>query len=160
MTISLVIHGNPRSKGRPRFSVRGGYAVAFTDKETKKYEQMVKASAQAVMAGRDPLEGPVWVRIDAFIPIPKSTPKYKQALMRAGEMRPAKKPDLDNIAKAILDGINAIVFVDDSQVCALGLRKFYSDHPRVETTVGQIPEPENARKTRNSARQTPMDGAR
>jgi len=140
MPVSFVIHGDPRGKGRPRFGKRGRHMVAYTDAKTATYEKQVQAAAQSVMAGRPPYEGAVWVRINAFYPIPKSAPKYKKALMRDGKMRPAKKPDLDNVNKAILDGLNTIAFNDDAQVCGIGSTKFYSDHTRVEVTVGPIGE--------------------
>lgn len=138
MPVSFVIHGEPRGKGRPRIGVVRGHARAFTDQKTRDYEDQVRAAAQAVMANQDQLEGAVWVRINVFMRIPASASKKKQAAMRDGAIRPCKTPDLDNVAKAILDGINGVVFKDDKQVCGIGCTKFYSDHPRVDVTVGPI----------------------
>jgi Holliday junction resolvase RusA-like endonuclease len=45
---------------------------------------------------------------------------------------PKVKPDLDNVAKAVLDAINGIVYVDDAQVINLVATKRYATDPRVE----------------------------
>lgn len=137
MRISFTIHGEPRGKGRPRFSRSGR---VFTDPKTVAYERAIKATAQSVMAGRAALDGPVWVRIEAFLAAPSSVSKKKRAAMLSGELRPTKRPDLDNIDKAILDGINGVVFKDDSQVVGLGSLKFWTDKPRVEVSVGLVGE--------------------
>ena len=49
--------------------------------------------------------------------------------------RPTKKPDLDNIIKAIADSLNGIAYKDDAQIVELKSKKFYSDTPRVEVTI-------------------------
>ena len=43
----------------------------------------------------------------------------------------AKRPDSDNIVKAVLDGLNLIAYHDDAQVWAHNVRKVYSEHPGV-----------------------------
>ena len=48
---------------------------------------------------------------------------------------PTKKPDLDNVLKAVLDGLNGIAFVDDSQVVNVCMAKHYDLTPRVAVTV-------------------------
>ena len=46
-----------------------------------------------------------------------------------------KKPDADNILKAISDALNGIVYRDDSQVCDCSVVKLYSKNPRVEVSI-------------------------
>ena len=55
--------------------------------------------------------------------------------MSFGLISPTKKPDLDNIAKAILDSLNGIAYKDDSQIVSLLISKKYSDRPRVEIAL-------------------------
>ena len=50
-------------------------------------------------------------------------------------IRPKKKPDVDNVAKIILDALNKEAYYDDAQVVDFQLRKFYSDNPRVVVTI-------------------------
>ena len=43
--------------------------------------------------------------------------------MLNGELLPAKKPDIDNIVKAVLDALNEVAYRDDTQVVELQVRK-------------------------------------
>lgn len=51
--------------------------------------------------------------------------------------RPAKRGDLDNSIKVLLDALKGIAFVDDSQVCALNVFRHEATPKtaRVEVTV-------------------------
>ena len=46
-----------------------------------------------------------------------------------------KKPDLDNVAKAILDAMNGIVYMDDSQVVGLSVHKFYAEEDEINIKI-------------------------
>lgn len=75
-----------------------------------------------------------------FIDIYRATPKKyqtapKQALIESGELRPTSKPDVDNYVKGVKDGLNKIIWQDDSQVVGLTVRKFYSLSPRVDVCI-------------------------
>lgn len=50
--------------------------------------------------------------------------------MIKGEIRPTKKPDLDNVAKIICDGLNKIAYEDDSQIIDLTVTKYYAEIPK------------------------------
>ena len=39
-------------------------------------------------------------------------------------IRHTKKPDADNLAKAVLDSLNGLIWVDDAQVCELSVSKW------------------------------------
>ena len=49
-----------------------------------------------------------------------------------------KRPDIDNLAKAILDGLNGIAYTDDNQVAELEIQKLYSDKARTEVEIIEI----------------------
>nr|WP_318837549.1 RusA family crossover junction endodeoxyribonuclease [Psychrobacillus glaciei] len=55
--------------------------------------------------------------------------------MKKGELRPTTKPDVDNYVKGVKDGLNKVLWQDDSQVVNLNVRKFYSMNPRVVVRV-------------------------
>lgn len=115
------IEGKPVGKGRPRFW--NGHAV--TPQATKDYEKKV---ALAYKECKLPLyeNEPVEVEIIAKYPIPKQTKKADRLLMMSRKIIPTKKPDIDNIAKIILDGLNGVAYTDDNQVCCLNVRKEYT----------------------------------
>ena len=62
---------------------------------------------------------PLRVRILAKFPIPESWSKKNKEKALKGEIMPNKKPDLDNIAKIILDGLNGVAYTDDKQVTSM-----------------------------------------
>jgi Holliday junction resolvase RusA-like endonuclease len=55
--------------------------------------------------------------------------------MLKGIIRPTKKPDIDNVAKIILDSLNCICYKDDTQIVSLIVNKYYSQEPRVEVVI-------------------------
>ena len=75
------------------------------------------------------------MRIKAYYSIPKSASKKKRVAMLIGEIRPTKKPDMDNVVKIIADSLNQVAYRDDTQIVDCQCRKFYSDRPRVEVTI-------------------------
>jgi Holliday junction resolvase RusA-like endonuclease len=127
--------GNPRGKGRPRATMRGAHASMYTDAKTRAYEASVKRLALAAMAGVPPLEGALSVSLRFRMPIPKSATKKAKAAMSAGETPHTSKPDIDNLQKALLDGMNGAVFRDDSQIVRAFTTKIYSDKPGVDVRV-------------------------
>ena len=58
--------------------------------------------------------------------------------MLNGELMPAKKPDIDNIAKAVLDALNSVAYRDDTQIVDLQIRKQYSEKPRLEICMEEL----------------------
>ena len=84
------------------------------------------------------LEGALKADLNIYMSIPKSTSKKKRAMMLAGEIRPEKKPDNDNIEKIIFDSLNKIAYHDDASIVDNRTCKWYSDDPRVEVTLEEI----------------------
>jgi Holliday junction resolvase RusA-like endonuclease len=55
---------------------------------------------------------------------------------RREEPRHLQKPDLDNLAKAVLDSLNGLAWVDDSQIYRLLVEKVWVDEqPRTVVTL-------------------------
>ena len=132
---SFVIPGAPRGKGRPKFARRGNFVATYTDDKTASYENLVALACREEMRGRPPLDGPVWLQVVATFAIPSSASKAKKLEMLTGKVGATKKPDLDNIVKAVLDGLNAVAFVDDVQVIHISARKEYGPLPNVWVRV-------------------------
>ena len=79
--------------------------------------------------------GPLALDLTLFVAIPKSTTKRDRARIVEGSYHPTKKPDLDNVLKAITDAMNGIVYEDDAQIVRITTAKVYSDTPRAEVSV-------------------------
>ena len=55
--------------------------------------------------------------------------------MVAGDIRPTKTPDYDNIGKIISDALNGVAYRDDAQIVEANISKYYSNLPRVEVMI-------------------------
>ena len=137
--LTFEIPGDPVAKARPRAAMVAGRARLYTPAKTEKYEARVALFAQQAMAGRPVMAGPVALSVTALFPIPPSWTKKRQAAARAGTEHHTKKPDLDNVLKAIKDGMNGIAWLDDSQVVHIvDCRKVYAEHPGVDVIVAGL----------------------
>lgn len=134
--IKLTIPGKPMAKQRPRVLKNG---ITYTPKETVNYETLVK-QLYITKHSQKQLDGPLQVLIKAYFPIPKSASKVKKAAMEAGDIRPTKKPDWDNVGKLITDALNNLAYHDDSQIVSCTVEKHYSEQPRVEVEIEEVPE--------------------
>lgn len=130
--VKFTVPGNPVGKARPRVT-RSGHA--YTPDKTVSYENMVKMCFIEKYTDWVPVSGEAILRLNAYYPIPKSASRKKKIDMVIGEIRPTKKPDLDNVMKAIADALNGIAYVDDSQIVTAEVRKYYDDTPRVEVVI-------------------------
>jgi len=120
----ITIPGKPVGKARPRFRRAGFKVITYTPDESKKYEKEV-ARIYKQSIGVLYTDITLRVRILAKFPIPESWSKKNKDRALKGEIKPNKKPDLDNIAKIILDGLNGVAYTDDKQVTSLEIEKVY-----------------------------------
>ena len=133
--VNFMVEGTPVPKGRPRFARRGKFVSTYSPKTTVDYETKVSEAARFAMGSSEPLETPVGAYIYITLPIPASYSKKRIQACLSGEERPTKKSDIDNFCKAIFDGMNGIVFLDDSQVVSLHSTKVYGTVGMVEVMV-------------------------
>lgn len=133
--LHFYVEGNPVGKGRPRFRRTKNFVQTYTDSKTAAWEEKVKSAAKQAMGDTPPLEGPVSVYGYFGLPVPASHSKKRTTACLEGREAPSKKPDLDNMAKAVLDAMNGVVFKDDSQIINLHLKKVYSIEVGVNVLV-------------------------
>ena len=104
MEVRFTVLGEPKGKGRPRF-VRAT-SRAITPKDTVNYETLVRMEYMAQCKNQRFEDGAMLdMRIKAYYTIPQSKSKKVKAQMLANEIRPTKKPDMDNVVKMIAGGI-------------------------------------------------------
>ena len=63
--------------------------------------------------------------------VPISLTKKAKADMLEGRRQHIVKPDLDNLVKAVLDGLNGIAWHDDAQIVELHISKKYVQSPHI-----------------------------
>ena len=113
--MTFDVWGKVRGKGRPRFA-RGGHA--YTPKATRDYERAIReAFENAPERPPEPFSGPIAVCIMTYRQLPKSTPKSVTS------EPDTHKPDVDNVAKIVLDALNGVAWLDDAQVTSLTVAK-------------------------------------
>ena len=128
----FIVKGQPQGKARPRVVNRYGFVRAFTPHKTIEYECFIKESYKTQCVTFYEATEPLKAKIIAYYQIPKSFSKKKRQKCIDFEIRPQTKPDLDNVAKVILDALNGIAYADDKQIVDLHTSKYYSEEPRVE----------------------------
>lgn len=136
--IEFEILGEACAKGRPRFRSVGKYVKPYNTEKTTNYENLVKLSF--INSGCEPIleDEPLCASLEIYVEIPKSASKKKRNLMLEGSIRPTKKPDLDNVAKAILDALNGVAFNDDKNVVELHVVKRYAEQPKARVVIERI----------------------
>ena len=135
--ITFEVPGQPRGKGRPRATVRGGHARMYTPAETEAYESLVRMCAAQALSGRPIFEGPVEVMVQIVLARPKRLCRKADPI---GRILCASKPDADNVVKAILDGCK-VLWRDDAQVAHMDVWKYYAardEAPHVRVQVGAL----------------------
>jgi len=129
--ISFTVPVPPVAKARPRVTMRGGFARAYTPKKTTNFERIVADCCPV----KDPIPTPCHISIKFCLPIPKSWSKAKQRAAATGELMPTSRPDIDNYVKAIMDSLNGIAYEDDSQIVSLNALKVYATEPGIDIAI-------------------------
>ena len=124
----------PKPKERPRAAMIGGHARIFTPKGTERYEKEIR-EAWVLHNGDVPEEGALKAEITFGIPIPKRVSKKRREEMVLGRDSPTRRPDLDNLVKAVMDALNGVAYRDDSQIVTVVGRKRYAEVAYVEVVL-------------------------
>jgi Holliday junction resolvase RusA-like endonuclease len=133
--VTFKVDANPVGKQRARYVKRGNFVQAYTPEKTRTYETLIRDAAIEAMGTSEPLETPVTLYLYIRVPIPKSYSKKKVEACLNGLDQPIKKPDASNILKSVEDGMNGIVYKDDSQIVNLHVTKVYSTLAGVDICV-------------------------
>lgn len=125
-TLSVFIPGKPQPQGSMKaFRVANRIAVTHAKGgELGIWRSAITTNCRDLWGETPPLDEPVVVVLEFFLPRPKSAPRRVAV--------PAKKPDIDKLVRAVLDGLtDAQVIADDARVVTLSAHKFFADakHP-------------------------------
>jgi len=132
---TFSVDANPVGKQRARYAKRGNFVQAYTPEKTRSYEALIKEAGITAMGSSEPLETPVSIYLYIRLPIPKSYSKKRVEACLNGSEQPTKKPDASNILKSVEDGLNGIVYKDDSQIVNIHVSKVYSSLGGVDICV-------------------------
>lgn len=129
MKYEFEVIGEVVGKERPRVNMYTG--SVYTPNKTKDYEFLIQQYFKMKYPNHQTLEGRLSIQIIAYLKIPKSTSNKKTQEMLENKISPTKKPDIDNIAKVVLDAMNKFVFKDDNQVSKISVEKRYENEEKV-----------------------------
>ena len=123
-------------KERPRYSAKTHRM--YTPTRTSSFEEKVQwAFKSKYNIQSEPSTKPFKAKIIAvFKPAESLSKKKKEELLF--KINYTKKPDADNIAKAVLDSLNGLVYKDDSQVTALLVLKDYGIENKVIVELEEL----------------------
>jgi len=135
--LQFTIPGKPIAKQRPRFFRKGKFVGTYSEQVMEEGRWLLEAKSQ--IGDHKLFTGPISLKLNFIMPIPKSTSKKK--LKRLAE-NPShiKKPDLDNLIKFVKDCLNQFAWRDDSQVCRIEAHKGYGTKPETQLSVYEIEE--------------------
>lgn len=119
-----------RGKGRARVA-RATKHMYTPSATVEAMERMQVAWRTVAGDAYAPTGRPVRVDITCSRPLPKSRPR------KVDSEPDIVKPDVDNVAKLVLDALNGLAWKDDAQVMSLRVRKTHRTRDAEErTTVG------------------------
>lgn len=122
--VRFIAYGLPVPQGSTRaFVVKGRAVTTSASKGLRPWRDTLASAARLAMQenGLAVLTGPLAVEAVFTMPRPKSRPK--------SDRWPDRRPDLDKLARGLLDGITGPVCADDAQVCHLSVTKEYVGDP-------------------------------
>lgn len=121
---TLEIDVRPFPKERPRLS---GRRIVYTPYKTRNFENRIayewkKKYKNLILKGA--------VKLDLVF-VFKKAKSCKKTFH-------TQRPDIDNLLKSILDGLNKVAFVDDCQVVELNSKKVFSDTDKILIIVTEL----------------------
>lgn len=125
--LTFTVRGEPKAQPRVKAARIGGFVRVYTPKTADDWKGAV-ASAAAPFLYPEPFSGPLALTLDFYLPRAKSHFNSKGSLKESAPQHHTKKPDADNLAKAVMDALtDAGLWEDDDQIVSLLARKHYAD---------------------------------
>lgn len=118
VSIDFFVEGLPRAQPRQRQTKNGGNYTP-SDHPVFEWRAAVKRACREAYTG-PPLEGPVSLCVVFSFPRTKAQKWKTKPHLREWH---SKKPDFDNLMKAIADVLNGVAWHDDAQVASVTFLK-------------------------------------
>lgn len=126
--ITFFVHGTPKGQPRPKAFFRGGKAAVYDPGTAEGWKGCLALAAQEKRPQK-PLLGPLELLLKFYFSRPKShfrTGKRSNELRESAPYHHTGKPDVDNLAKAVMDAMTQLGFwQDDSQVAKITVTKHF-----------------------------------
>jgi len=114
----IFVEGTPKPQPRPRMALNGH---VYNPHSADEWKESIKIAFKINRFAINQITEPIRLKVIFFLPKPKAM-KVKQEFIPH-----AKKPDLDNLLKAVMDAMTEVgVWQDDSLVHATEASKWYA----------------------------------
>lgn len=120
--LSFTYKGELVAKERPRKAKNG---QMYTPQRTRNFEKKIAKWGASKMVELPPLPFPIKVSLQVF----DATDNQDAVLHSFAGLTYNTKTDVDNYAKAILDGLNKVVWKDDKLICDLRVTRVWAKSP-------------------------------
>jgi len=139
----VIIPGEPVAQGRGRaFGFKradGGIGVrVFDPKKSRDWKATAQQHMVEAMGSSEPFDGPIRLVVEARFTLPKSSWRKREPVGRTWH---CKRPDGDNVLKAVKDAAKGVLWLDDCQVCdaqVIKLNGAQGEAPRISVQVEQL----------------------
>ncbi len=148
--MKFTIPIEPKPQSRPRATIRGRHATVYEDGKMLAWRKKVTEYIFGYYDG-DYFDDAIKVNVTFYMTAPKNMsepPKPKSRDKKKKEYQDfvcekifcPKKPDLDNLEKALYDSISKsdVVWIDDNLIVEHTTRKIYSPSPRIEIEITEV----------------------
>lgn len=144
LTMRFEFDIEPVEQARPRATRMGKGIRLYEPKKVNVFKKQLGllAKQQMLDRGLEPFDGPLEVCMVFYRPVQASLSQKERARRLSGVHRPTVKPDLSNYIKALEDGLNGIIWIDDNRIVQIVAEKKYSDRPRIVIEVNKVDEVE------------------
>lgn len=118
--LRVTVPGTPAPQGSKKHVGNG--RMIESSKALRPWRRHVTETVTQALGDWELTKDPIKVKIYFQLQRPESVSNPKRKSWRE---HPIVKPDLDKLARAILDSLTGVVYVDDSQVIKLTVEKQY-----------------------------------
>lgn len=135
--LEMTIPGKLKAKQRARTTKTGH---TYTPRDTVVAEAYIREHFSNHFPAHKPLEGPVSIEIEVYRVPPQSWAKWRREAALNGTYLDAMGADLDNKVKTVMDALNRVAFIDDSQVIHVTARKCFDAFDHVYVRIEEHPQ--------------------
>lgn len=140
MQIEFTVYGDPKGQPRPKAFARGGRAAVYDPGTAEGWKSLIAIACKEYLETTEPLEGPLQLDIDYYFKRPKAHFRANGDLKDSAPCWYSRKPDRDNLDKAVMDALTQLgIWKDDKQVVAGHTTKQYTNgKARADIQITQL----------------------
>lgn len=145
--MKIIIPGIPQPKQSARFrnvksktAGKKDFIMSYQKKSVvDNANNISKVALSQLPPDFKPYDCAITAKVTFVFPVLSSWNKSTKQLFESGEIiYKTSKPDVDNLLKSLFDGLNGVVFIDDSRVSKAFVEKIYGKEPRIEIEFKEL----------------------